>query len=935
MSRHAAVTANSLVAVFVAYFQADKLILFFLFSLQNITKTRTIRFCCAGYDGNLSINDTVCKPVCRSGCGRGYCLKPDVCSCEPGYMGKHCTQRCDHDHWGLECKNVCQCHNGAACDNKSGTCHCTMGWTGEFCEKPCPKGTYGVMCRKACECENKLCHPQTGACDPPAIDPSLAPNATHVMIATLNSTIVNITHNLDRIAKNIVNIATSTTPEPINLPPQILEVTTAPAAIPEVIVIKQEPEIPHTPKIIVHQQGQGLLDNLHAAAKTPEVIHVITGWPGQQHNVTQEEKLNLAGFGGHPATKEESQNSNDTHNSDHENSLLTTLLVILLIIMFGIGMGFLYVYRRYHLQKAQVEAALAARNVSLPSPNPNSAIIITPPTPGLQPYTNDQLMQDLNSGNLPPGGNTGTMGKSFLKPLPDLPAFTQMVRNKIEEPDLYDSPSNSSSITISPVPTINSYAYARKESLYSVVTPKSRKGSMDSHLYDEIRYPTAMQHHQHHQHHAHTKPQHHSTQHNVYIPQHQHTQHHHSQQQSQPQPQHQSMQQPVAHQQQLQHFGNFSQQQGHAQFQTGTHHTSGHHQQVATSPEAIMRAMRILEIYLIFLSILGFWNMSTKCQEIYGDIYPSTRAELNLYFDSQQREKKCYKDVPAYFFQTREHEPLRGNSSIAGHLSFEICCEGYRRDPKVRSTLKCIPDCSKVSADNCRNGFCRSTHQCECFEGFVRDSRGNCVHICPVGCLNGRCLLNGDCLCNPGYSLDPETRKYCLPECSHIPCGLNQICVAPGECRCQRGYQWLEGLGCQPICQPHCGYGRCIGPQQCECFPGYIKRKGREICESECYANCENGFCESPYKCQCHIGFAYDPQSQNCLAQCPEACDHGVCIAPGICKCFEGYYLWDNTLVVAFMVIASHRMCVPVALDINIVWMVVAVHHRVIVNALR
>ncbi|XP_075150064.1 nimrod A isoform X2 [Haematobia irritans] len=483
--------------------------------VQNVTKTRTIRFCCAGYDGNLSINDTVCKPVCRSGCGRGFCLKPDICSCEPGYMGKHCTQRCDHDHWGLECKNLCQCHNGAACDNKSGTCHCAIGWTGEFCEKPCPMGTHGVMCRKACECENKQCHPQTGACDVPMTNPPIAPNATHAMIATLNSTIVNITHNLDRIAKNIVNIVTSTTTESLNIP-QVLEVTTTTPTIPEVIVIKQESEVPHTPKIIVHQQGQGLLDNIHTAAKTPEVIHVITGWPGQQHNISHEEKLNLAGLGVHAGSNEEMSNANETHNSDHENSLLTTLLIILLIIMLAIGMGFLYVYRRYHLQKAQVEAALAARNA----------------------YTSDQQhLQELNGGGGVGVGSGGTVGKSFLKPLPDLPAFTQMVRNKIEGPDLYDSPSNSSSI--SPAPTINSYAYARKESLYSVVTPKSRKGSMDSHLYDEIRYPTAMQHHQHHHHLQHSshpvhhnqqlqqqqlqpQPQNHATQHNVYMAQHQH-----------------------------------------------------------------------------------------------------------------------------------------------------------------------------------------------------------------------------------------------------------------------------------------------------------------------------------------------------------------------------------------------------------------------------
>lgn len=288
-------------------------------------------------------------------------------------------------------------------------------------------GTHGVMCRKACECDSKLCHPQTGACDNPS---AVAPNATHAMIATLNSTIVNITHNLDRIAKNIVTIATTTeSPTNFALPPQILGLTTA-KTIPEVIVIKQE-ETPHTPKIILHQPGEDLLENLHTAAKTPEVIHVITSWPHQNASDT-EEKINLAGFGGHSSkNKEESSKSSDNHNSDHENNLLTTLLVILLIIMVAIGIGFLYVYRRYHLQKAQVEAALAARNVSL-VPGLSAPIVITPPP--LPPHTNEQHLKDMSGTGLASigGGGGGTLNKSFLKPLPDLPAFTQMVRNKIE-----------------------------------------------------------------------------------------------------------------------------------------------------------------------------------------------------------------------------------------------------------------------------------------------------------------------------------------------------------------------------------------------------------------------------------------------------------------------------------------------------------------------
>ncbi|XP_054743213.1 uncharacterized protein LOC129247877 [Anastrepha obliqua] len=436
--------------------------------IKNVTKTRTIRFCCVGYEGNISINDTVCKPVCRGGCGRGYCQTPDVCSCEAGYTGTHCTQRCDHDHWGDECKQKCKCQNGAVCDNKSGICHCTTGWTGEFCELPCPSGTYGVMCHKECECADKRCHPQTGACGDVAS--AVMPNVTHVMIQTLNSTIANITHKLDRIAKKIVTIATSTT-----VPPHL-------TAAPEVIVIKQEDQ--HAPKIIVHQPGVagGLLGDLHGAVgKTPEVIHVITAaaagadWPmhpnGSLMGAAHDAKLSLAGIGGMAELPMHTLAPTPTPTAaEHDANLLSTLLIILLIIIIAIGISWLYIYRRYHWQKQRAEAALAARNAS---------------------FGGQSAEMGVGSGSA--GDATamaGVGGKSFLKPLPDLPAFTQMVRNKIEGPEFYDAPSNNSSVNTT------AYDYARKLSLYSVVSPKSRKGSPDSHLYDEIRYPSAHQHQQ-------------------------------------------------------------------------------------------------------------------------------------------------------------------------------------------------------------------------------------------------------------------------------------------------------------------------------------------------------------------------------------------------------------------------------------------------------
>ncbi|KAH8238999.1 hypothetical protein KR038_011824, partial [Drosophila bunnanda] len=400
--------------------------------VQKMNKTRTVRFCCQGYEGNLSDSQATCKPICRGGCGRGSCVMPDICSCEEGYIGKHCTQRCDHDRWGLDCKNFCECQNGAACDNKSGICHCLAGWTGQFCEKPCPQGTHGIMCRKACDCDEKPCHPQTGACTQP--DHPLEVNVSHVIVETVNSTLEKM---------GII-------PRPVPSSP-----------LPEVIVIKQpvgQESGQHTPKIIVHQSGSELLENLHSAAAAgvpaPEVIHVIT------NGITSPQE-HLAGFVG-----------GDTNTSqapaDHQSGLVTMLVIIMLLLMISIA-GSLYVYRRHHLKEASVYNANGSVT-NLPTNNPE--VVLT---------------------------GAAALGKNFHEPLPEPPVVFTVTPHSNEAPtELYDTPSNNSSIKTPP------YAYARKESLYSVVSPKSRKGSLDSHLYDEIRY-----HQQHHHIHSHNQTHHH------------------------------------------------------------------------------------------------------------------------------------------------------------------------------------------------------------------------------------------------------------------------------------------------------------------------------------------------------------------------------------------------------------------------------------------
>ncbi|KAH8287892.1 hypothetical protein KR018_006537 [Drosophila ironensis] len=404
--------------------------------VQKLNKTRTVRFCCQGYEGNLSDSQATCKPICRGGCGRGSCVMPDICSCEEGYIGKHCTQRCDHDRWGLDCKNVCQCQNGAACDNKSGICHCLAGWTGQFCEQPCPKGTHGIMCRKACDCDEKPCHPQSGTCIQP--DQSQALNVSHVIVETVNSTL-----------------------EKMGIIPR----PATPSPLPEVIVIKQpagQEGGQHTPKIIVHQSGSELLENLHATSAAagipaPEVIHVIT------NGITSPQE-HLAGFAGGDA--------NTSHAAaDRESGLVTTLVVIMLFLLIAIFAGTLYVYRRYHHKDSSVYKANGGA-ASAHSPS-NPEVVLT---------------------------EAAALGKNFHEPLPEPPVIFAVSPQSNDAPaELYDTPSNNSSIKTPP------YAYARKESLYSVISPKSRKGSLDSHLYDEIRYH--QQHHSHHSAHHHLPQQ--------------------------------------------------------------------------------------------------------------------------------------------------------------------------------------------------------------------------------------------------------------------------------------------------------------------------------------------------------------------------------------------------------------------------------------------
>ncbi|XP_016963931.1 epidermal growth factor-like protein isoform X1 [Drosophila biarmipes] len=248
---------------------------------------------------------------------------------------------------------------------------------------------------------------------------------------------------------------------------------------------------------------------------------------------------------------------------------------------------------------------------------------------------------------------------------------------------------------------------------------------------------------------------------------------------------------------------------------------------------------------------------------------------------------KCYREVPAVFFQYDKEVKIVGNSTTNPHFNvIEVCCKGWRRYEYDWS--QCVPDCGERCQEN---GFCLAGGICKCFPDFVLNYRNNCVPTCPLGCPHGRCYLNGTCRCDQGYELD-GSRRFCQPQCN-ATCGHNEVCLEPGKCSCAEGYarglRESAALGCQPICIPDCGYGHCVRPNQCECFPGYLKRQNSVSCEIECYLRCENGFCANRTTCVCQNGYRYDHNTTSCLPDCGDNCENGVCISPGNCRCFKGY----------------------------------------------
>ncbi|XP_029160414.1 fibrillin-2-like [Nylanderia fulva] len=202
------------------------------------------------------------------------------------------------------------------------------------------------------------------------------------------------------------------------------------------------------------------------------------------------------------------------------------------------------------------------------------------------------------------------------------------------------------------------------------------------------------------------------------------------------------------------------------------------------------------------------------------------------------------------------------------------------------------------------------------------NDKETCVPVCTNGCINGTCVEPEVCSCNEGYLMDSDGFT-CRPACDE-ECERNYgYCYEPHVCSCLPGYKKIDNnsSSCEPVCDRACINGYCAAPNVCKCIDSYeIKQSDRFTCTPKC-ETCRSGACLASNVCICKMGYApklisceprkmgtcnapegcscnddYELRNGSSKYVCEpicENCNNGTCNAPGVCVCDEGF-VYDN-----------------------------------------
>ncbi|XP_052035182.1 nephronectin isoform X4 [Apodemus sylvaticus] len=117
------------------------------------------------------------------------------------------------------------------------------------------------------------------------------------------------------------------------------------------------------------------------------------------------------------------------------------------------------------------------------------------------------------------------------------------------------------------------------------------------------------------------------------------------------------------------------------------------------------------------------------------------------------------------------------------------------------------------------------------------------------------------------------------------------LCRYGGRIDCCWGWARQSWGQCQPVCQPQCKHGECVGPNKCKCHPGFAgKTCNQDLNECglkprPCKHRCMNTF--GSYKCYCLNGYMLMPDgSCSSAPTCSMAnCQYGCDVVKGQVRC--------------------------------------------------